>query len=60
VFFFNHGEKAAPVEFSAVLDKPAAGIREITSGQSVPSEGKRFHVQTQVPAESVRIYRIDY
>lgn len=58
--FFNHGERAADVFFNTQLDKPAAHIREIVTGQSIPPEGQRFQVTTEIPAEAVRVYRIDF
>ena len=60
VFFFNHGEKDAEVEFAEELQRPAASVREIVTGEIRKAEGKRFAVNTKVPAQTVRIYRIDY
>jgi hypothetical protein len=60
VFLFNHGEKAAEVEFAEELERPAGNVREIVTGETRKVEGKRFAVKTEVPALGVRIYRIDY
>jgi hypothetical protein len=60
VFLFNHGEKAAEVEFMETLGRPAANVREIATGETRKTEGKQFTVKTEVPAQAVRIYRIDY
>ena len=60
VFFFNHWDKPASVEFSRELDKPAAGIREIMTDQKITATGKTFSVKLEIPPQSVRIYRIDY
>src|ERR1700683_3342179 len=60
VFFFNHGEKAAEVEFTEELDRSAGNVREIVIGETRKVEGKRLAVKTEVPALGVRIYRIDY
>jgi hypothetical protein len=60
VFFFNHTKSAAHVEFQRQLERPAASINEIISGQKVTSAGTDFRVKADVPAESLRIYRIDY
>jgi hypothetical protein len=60
VFFFNHGEKDAEVEFAEELERPAASVRKIVTGEMRKAEGKRFAVKTEVPAQTVRIYRIDY
>ena len=59
VFLFNHGEKAAEVEFAQTLERPAVNVREIVTGETWKTEGKRF-MKTGVPAQAVRIYRIDY
>lgn len=60
VFFFNHSEKSATVEFSRELEKPASKIREIMTDQKITAAGKSLALRTDVPAQSVRIYRIDY
>jgi len=60
VFLFNHGEKEAEVEYAEELERPAASVREIVTGEMKKAEGKRSTVKTDVPAQAVRIYRIDY
>ncbi len=60
VFFFNHGDKAAAVEFVRELEKPATGIHEIVTGQQITPSGMRLDLKADVPAESVRIFRIDF
>ena len=60
VFLFNHGEKPAQVEFSEKLERPATRVMEIISGEAQKEEGKRFGLSMEVPAQGVRIYRIDY
>jgi beta-galactosidase len=60
VFLFNHSNKPASVEFSRTLEKPASLVREITTEAKAPLTGANFNIKTEVPAESVRIYRIDY
>jgi hypothetical protein len=60
VFLFNHGEKAAEVEFAEELGSAATREREIIMGQTIKPSGTGFHVKTQVPAQAVRVYRIDY
>ena len=60
IFFFNHGQHAAIVEFTRTLGKPAVAIREIMSGSKRQASGKSLHLRTQVPAQSVRIFRIDF
>jgi beta-galactosidase GanA len=60
VFFFNHANKPAPVEFSRELEKPAASIWEIMTDQKVTPTGTNLRLKTEVPPESVRIYRVDF
>jgi beta-galactosidase len=60
VFFFNHSDKPAAVEFSRELEKPASGVREIMTDQKITPSGKTLSIQGEVPPQSVRIYRIDY
>jgi len=60
VFFFNHSQKMATVEFARPLEKPAASIREITTAQNLPATGTSLSLKVEVPAESVRVYRIEF
>ncbi len=60
VFFFNHGTASASVSYERTLERPATAIREIVNGQSIEPTSRTLHLTTEVPAESVRIYRIDY
>jgi hypothetical protein len=60
VFFFNHSEKPAQVEFNRKLDRPASSIREITMNQPVTAKGTALSIRTVVAPQSVRIYRIDF
>jgi len=60
VFFFNHADKPAQVEFTRSLEKPATAIREIVSGESQSVTGTALSLKTDVPAQGVRIYRIEY
>ena len=60
VFFFNHAEKPATVSFSRPLDKPASSIREIVTGEQLSPTGAKLNLKVNVPAESVRIYRIEF
>jgi hypothetical protein len=60
VFFFNHSKLPAQVDFQRVLEKPASAINEIVAGQKFPPTGINLELKAEVPAESVRIYRIDY
>ena len=60
VFFFNHADNPAAVQFSRPLEKPAAHIREIMTGQKLSPVGTDLNLKAEVPAGSVRIYRIDF
>jgi beta-galactosidase len=60
VFFFNHSDKPASVEFSRALEKPASGIREVSTGEKIPLTGTKLQIKAKVPAQAVRLYRIDY
>jgi len=48
------------VEFSRELEKPVSNVREIMTQQNISGVGTHFSVKTEVPPESVRVYRIDY
>ncbi|HSK08458.1 MAG TPA: beta-galactosidase [Vicinamibacterales bacterium] len=59
VFLFNHGDKAANLACSVPLPGPAARVRELTTGESLPPAGATLSLQATIPAESARVYRID-
>jgi len=60
VFLFNHEGEPARVEYSSALEKPAAHIRELVTGAALEPSGNRFRLRTEIPQQSVRVYRIDY
>jgi beta-galactosidase len=60
VFFFNHADRPASVEFRRALEKPASSIREVMTGPKIVPAGSELHLKAEVPAGSVRIYRIDF
>jgi beta-galactosidase len=60
VFFFNHSQQSAHVEFSTTLSQDGGHIREIVTARGLAGEGRRFEVKTDIPGESVRVYRIDF
>jgi hypothetical protein len=60
VFFFNHGDKPASVEFSRALERSASSIHEVMTGEKVAGAGTQLNLKADVPANSVRIYRIDF
>jgi beta-galactosidase GanA len=59
VFLFNHGEAPAHVVLSRELERSAKSVREITTGARVSAAGTHLRLEAEVPAHSVRIYRID-
>ena len=60
VFFFNHADSPATLEFARTLERPASRIREITAGHEVAPTGTRLSLKAAVPAQRARIYRIDF
>jgi beta-galactosidase len=60
IFFFNHSERTASVKFRRDLEKPASGIREIMTDEKITTMGTSLLLRTEVPAQSVRLYRIDF
>lgn len=60
VFFFNHTAATAPLDFSRTLEKPATRIHEIMTGQELAHAGTNLNLKADIPAQSVRVYRIDF
>src|SRR5262249_30259263 len=60
VFLINWEMHAASVELSLPLDRAPRLVREVTNGQQVAASGNRIQISTQVPAQGVKVYRIDY
>jgi len=60
VFFFNHADKPASVEFARTLERPATRISEIMTGHKTLPTGTNLDLKAEVPAQSVRVYRIDF
>jgi len=60
VFFFNHADEPASVEFGRTLERPASRIWEIMNGQVVTPTGTNLNLKAEIPAQSVRIYRIEF
>ncbi len=60
VFLFNHGKEASRVDYALKLEKPASRIRELMTGQSLEAQPNHIRLRVEIPAQSVRIYRIDY
>jgi beta-galactosidase len=60
VFLMNWEAQAARVDLKLPLDKAAKRVRETTTGRALAATGNRLEIQTEVPAQGVRVYRIDY
>jgi beta-galactosidase len=60
VFFINWGAAPAKIAFSLPLDKAPRQVREITTGRQLAAAGKQVRIDAEVPAQGVRVYRIDY
>jgi beta-galactosidase len=60
VFFFNHADQPASVKFKRVMEKPVSSVREIMTGERVSPAETNLSLKVEVPAQSVRIYRIDF
>jgi plasmid replication initiation protein len=59
VFLFNHAKSPASVEFERTLERRARSVREILTGYKVHAAAKLV-LRTEVPAQGVRVYRIDF
>src|ERR1017187_10305836 len=61
VFLINWEDRAANLDLAVPLDKAPKHVREVTGGQSLPAGGgARVQIHAEVPAQAVRVYRIDY
>jgi hypothetical protein len=57
---FGWGAAPATVKLTIPLDRAPKQVREFTTGQAVPHPAAAVHLDTDVPAMGVRVYRIDY
>jgi beta-galactosidase len=65
VLLFNHGQQPARVEFELPLVRAPKAVREVVTGAAVAagrtgSSGASFRLDTEIPGERARVYRIDY
>jgi beta-galactosidase len=60
VMFFNHGAAEATVTGSLALARPAGTVRELVTGTALGAAGSALPLDIRMPAESVRVYRVDY
>jgi len=60
VFLINWEDQTAKVDATVALDKPVKRVQEVTTGKELGGGRAEFRIQTEVPAQSVKVYRIDY
>jgi beta-galactosidase len=60
VFLVNWESRPAAVDLTVQIEKAPKLIREVTTGQTIAAGAARVQIKTEVPAQAVRIYRIDY
>ena len=60
LLLFNHGTREASVTLRQPLARDARAIRELITDAAIAPSGGIFALQTVVPPESVRVYRVDY
>jgi len=60
VLLLNHGPAPVHVDLTQTLRRPASAIRELVAGIGVAASGSTLTVSAMIPAEHVRVYRIDY
>jgi hypothetical protein len=58
--FLNYRDKLAEVEFTEDLQHPPARLRETIEGKALSTTGKTLRARAEVPAQVVRVFRIDY
>ena len=59
LFLFNHGPQATDVEYTLPPAAAAARLRELVTGATPNADGKSLRLAVTIPANSVRIYRLD-
>jgi hypothetical protein len=60
LFLFNHGGAEATVALRQPLARAAGSVRELITGATLATPGLTLTFETVLPAESVRVYRVDY
>jgi beta-galactosidase len=60
VLLFNHGAVPATAKFTATLAGTPRAIREIVTATPLPPSGASFTLDVTVPAQGVRVYRVEY
>ncbi len=66
LLLFNHGQQPARVDYEWALPWPAASARELVTGAPLDARGgpariagNVARISGEIPAESVRVYRVD-
>lgn len=60
VLLFNHGNAAAHADFIDSLQGHTAEIVELTANQKLPAATGSLKISTEIPAQSARVYRVQY
>jgi beta-galactosidase len=60
LLLFNHGAADAAVTWRAGLTRAPRAVREITTSTPVTASGTALTLEVTVPAQGVRVYRVDY
>jgi beta-galactosidase len=60
LFLLNHGSAPAQVELKRSLEKAPRRITELITGASLGPSGAAFEWKSELPPQSVRVFRLDY
>jgi beta-galactosidase len=60
VILINHGAGAARVDLTQALRRPASSVRAIVGDAGATVTGTTLTLSVVIPAEWVRVYRVDY
>jgi beta-galactosidase len=60
VMLLNHAPRPAQVEYTLPLVSAPSRIRELVTGTTMAAGGRELALRVPVPAESVRVYRVEY
>ena len=60
LFFMNWNTRSAQVDLTLPLGRAPRRVREITTGQALAGAADPLRITAEVPAQAVRVYRIDY
>jgi hypothetical protein len=60
LFVFNHSAAAVNVEYTLALRSEPRHVRELVTGEAMRVTGKTLPLRLALPAEAVRVFRIEY